>query len=223
MTFQRARSDEQREARRRTILDTAAAMLGEMPVSDLSLNELSRRVGLAKSNVLRYFETREAVLLDLYATAWTAWLDRLDDQLPPPDAPGDVRARYERVADVLTSSLAADRLLCELVSVSGSVLECNVSPVVARRYKLASMAANDRAAAQLRRSLPELSADGSWRAAASALLAVGALWPLTNPSDAMLCVYEDPDLARYRLDFPTALAEVLSVLLAGCLARFPQD
>ena len=30
-----------------------------MPVAELSLNELSRRVGLAKSNVLRYFESRE--------------------------------------------------------------------------------------------------------------------------------------------------------------------
>ena len=35
MSFQRARSDEQREIRRRTILDTAAAMLGEMPVEDV--------------------------------------------------------------------------------------------------------------------------------------------------------------------------------------------
>jgi hypothetical protein len=37
----------------------------------------------------------------------------------------------------------------------------------------------------------------------------------------MLCVYEDPDMARLRLDFPTALEEVLSVILAGCLSRWP--
>ena len=51
MTFQRARSEEQRAVRRQAILDTAEAMLAEMPVAALSLNELSRRVGLAKSNV----------------------------------------------------------------------------------------------------------------------------------------------------------------------------
>ena len=127
-TFQRARSDEQREQRRRAILSTAAAMLAEMPVAELSLNELSRRVGLAKSNVLRYFETREAVLLELYDTAWTAWLDRLDAVLPPASADGDARARYERVAASLTASLVADPLVCELISVSASVLERNVSP-----------------------------------------------------------------------------------------------
>ncbi|ATB39811.1 TetR family transcriptional regulator [Cystobacter fuscus] len=50
--FLRARSEEQREVRRRAILDTAAAMLEQMPVAEVGLNELARRVGLAKSNVL---------------------------------------------------------------------------------------------------------------------------------------------------------------------------
>src|SRR3569833_320077 len=85
MTFQRARSAEQREERRRTILDTALAMLDEMPVADVTLNELSRRVGLAKSNVLRYFESREAVLLELLARALREWLVALEDALPAPD------------------------------------------------------------------------------------------------------------------------------------------
>ena len=46
-------------------------MLAEMPVSELTLNELSRRAGLAKSNVLRYFESRPelaALRLDFTVT-----------------------------------------------------------------------------------------------------------------------------------------------------------
>ena len=85
--FQRARSAEQREVRRRAILDTAAAMLAEMTVAEVTLNELSHRVGLAKSNVLRYFESREAVLLDLLGSEWQEWLavlaGELDDAVDP--------------------------------------------------------------------------------------------------------------------------------------------
>jgi len=81
MSFKRAHSEEQRTERRRMILDTAAAMLTEMPVAQVSLNELSRRVGLAKSNVLRYFESREAVLLELLDAASREWLEHLDDTL----------------------------------------------------------------------------------------------------------------------------------------------
>ena len=102
VTFQRARSEEQRAARRQAILHTAEAMLAEMPVAALSLNELSRRVGLAKSNVLRYFESREAVLLELLDAAWREWLDALAVALPPSDAavPVDERivARIDEAA-----------------------------------------------------------------------------------------------------------------------------
>src|SRR6204780_4220354 len=76
--FQRARNSEQSEARRQAILGAAApiaaAKRAEMPVAQVTLNELSRRAGLAKSNVLRYFESREAVLLELLDSAWQDWL-----------------------------------------------------------------------------------------------------------------------------------------------------
>src|SRR5215468_5430021 len=133
VSFQRARSAEQREERRRAILTTAAAMLAELPVAELSLNELSRRVGLAKSNVLRYFESREAVLLELLDDAAHGWLDELARTLRKridPSAPVDERCA--EVAAVAAATVAARPVLCELVAASGAVLERNVSVDVAR-------------------------------------------------------------------------------------------
>src|SRR3954452_23803247 len=101
MTFQRARSAEQRAERRQTILATAAAMLTEMPVADLSLNELSRRVGLAKSNVLRYYESREAVLLELLVHELASWVADLSDELLRANAKGRVTERTDRLAALL--------------------------------------------------------------------------------------------------------------------------
>jgi hypothetical protein len=46
--FQRARRPEQRELRRREILDAAEALLGEMPAEEISLRELGRRLGVSK-------------------------------------------------------------------------------------------------------------------------------------------------------------------------------
>src|SRR6266567_60446 len=103
MPFQRARSEEQREIRRRTILDTTAEMLESMPAAEVSLNELSRRACLAKSNVLRYFESREAILLELLDRAMKRWLSELAGQLAaeitPVAPPGE---RGDRIAAVLT-------------------------------------------------------------------------------------------------------------------------
>src|SRR5580698_3875786 len=115
--FQRARSEEQREVRRRAILDTAAAMLAEMPVAEVSLNELSRRVGLAKSNVLRYFESREAVLLELLDHAIGAWVAEVTAELISAAAAGGPLAeRGDRLAGVLSESLSRHRRLCDLIN-----------------------------------------------------------------------------------------------------------
>ena len=140
VTFQRARSEEQKEARRRAILDTAAAMLDEMPVAGISLNELSRRVGLAKSNVLRYFESREAVLLELLDDFLGTWLTELAQELSvgirPEAAPA---ARADQLAEILSRSLGARPILCDLFGAQGGVLEHNISVEVAKRHKRASL------------------------------------------------------------------------------------
>ncbi|MFF5107431.1 TetR family transcriptional regulator [Streptomyces sp. NPDC000134] len=218
--FQRARSEEQREVRRRAILDTAATMLDEMSIGAISLNELSRRVGLAKSNVLRYFESREAILLELLDRAWRQWVADLPalvhagvDQ----DAP--VGRRAEQFAAVIAGSLARRRVLCDLLSAQAGVLEHNVSPQVAARHKRAAVANVADIAALAHQCLPELG-NSAPRLTAGMIMAVGAVWTHARPSPAMLAAYEaDPALTAFELDFVTALREMLVTLTAGTIAR----
>ncbi|MET7574739.1 TetR/AcrR family transcriptional regulator [Streptomyces sp. NPDC005492] len=219
-TFQRARSDEQREIRRRAILETAAAMLDEMPVAEVSLNELSRRVGLAKSNVLRYFESREAILLELLDSAWKQWTADLPDRLAAGIDPADPAGRRgDAFAAVFAHSLAEHRVLCDLLSAQAGVLEHNVSAQVAARYKKAALA-NTAALAELARQyLPELG-EGAGQLGGQVYMAAGAVWTHARPSPGMLAAYEgDPSLAVLRMDFTSSLQEMVATLIAGTLAR----
>jgi AcrR family transcriptional regulator len=226
--FQRARSQEQRAVRRRAILDTAAAMLAEMPAAQLTLNELSRRVGLAKSNVLRYFESREAVLLELLDTLSRDWLAQLAADVAgfAADAPvaaadgAAPAARGDRLAAAIATSIAARPVLCDLVSAQAAVLEHNVSPQVAAQYKRASIANITTLGGLARECVPELDDHDAARFAAGVFLVAGALWPHSQPSAAMLAAYQaDPALAAMRPDFAATVREVLEVLISGLLAR----
>jgi AcrR family transcriptional regulator len=219
--FQRARSEQQREARRQAILGAAAAMLAEMPVVEVTLNELSRRAGLAKSNVLRYFESREAVLLELLDAAWRDWLVQLDPDLATAvDPAAPVAERSGQLAATVASSLAARPMLCDLISAQAAVLERNVSPQVAAQYKRASLVGLAALGDLMLRSVPELGEQDAKKLAGVIVMTTGALWPHTQPSAAMLAAYEaDPELAAMRLDFTAVLSEVLEVMSAGLLAR----
>ncbi|WP_335976885.1 TetR/AcrR family transcriptional regulator [Streptomyces sp. CA2R106] len=220
MTFQRARSEEQREIRRRAILDTAAAMLDEMPVAEVSLNELSRRVGLAKSNVLRYFESREAVLLELLDDFMGRWLAELAGELAAgieADAAPDARAG--RLAEILSRSLADRKVLCDLFGAQGGVLEHNVSVEVVKRHKRSSLARLADMTALVRRHVPELG-DDTQLFCLMGLVSAGALAAYVPPPPSLLAAYaEEPALGVLHLELRDALRASFTSALLGILPR----
>ncbi|RAO34373.1 hypothetical protein PSN13_03240 [Micromonospora saelicesensis] len=220
MTFQRARSEEQREVRRRAILETTSAMLDEMPVAEVTLNELSRRVGLAKTAVLRYFESREAVLLDLLDDRTKTWLTELDQELAHGvDLSRPAMERAEQTADVLSRSLAAQTVLCDLFGAQGGVLEHNVSVEVVRRHKRAALGNLAVMADLVRRHLPEVGDNGELFCL-HALIMGGALSAYTSPPPSLLAVYEsEPALAIHHVDLRTALRVAIITSLVGMLPR----
>ncbi|MEV6217217.1 TetR family transcriptional regulator [Nocardia sp. NPDC051833] len=219
--FQRARSEEQREIRRQAILDTAAEMLAEMPVAAVSLNELSRRVGLAKSNVLRYFESREAVLLELLDFFLESWLAALADELVAGiDAQEAPEARAGQLADVLSRSLADRVVLCDLFGAQGGVLEHNVSVEVVKRHKRSSLARLAAMTELVRRHVPELDDDQAQLFCLMSLVSAGALSAYASPPPSVLAAYEDePALGVLHRDLRDALRASFTSALLGVLPR----
>jgi AcrR family transcriptional regulator len=220
--FRRAHSQEQRAYRRATILDAATAMLAEMNVGQVTLTELGRRAGLAKSNVLRYFESREDVLLQVLDEASREWLDALDEEFQRLRANTSVSARCDAVAEILTRTLSARTVFCDLIASQAAVLEHNVSTEVVARFKRAAVANVAVLARLVRQVVPELSEPAAWQFAGTAVMMTGAVWTHSRPPAAVEAAYQaHDDLAATRLDFTDALRSMLTTLLAGLLARPP--
>ena len=195
-------------------------MLDEMPVAEVSLNELSRRVGLAKSNVLRYFESREAVLLELLDDFLGSWIAELEVELPAgiqSDATADARAA--QLAEVLSRTLANRVVLCDLFGAQGGVLEHNVSVEVVKQHKRASLARLAVMSELVRGHLPELG-DGAQLFCLMSLVSAGALSSYVPPPASLLAAYaEEPELGVLNLDLQEALRIAFTSSLVGVLPR----
>ncbi|MFF1593383.1 TetR/AcrR family transcriptional regulator, partial [Streptomyces sp. NPDC058286] len=89
--FQRARSAEAKQAREGAILDAARTLGRGRGIRDVTLTDIATEVGMHKSALLRYFETREQIFLELTAEGWREWSASLRANLaakttgPPPD------------------------------------------------------------------------------------------------------------------------------------------
>jgi AcrR family transcriptional regulator len=196
-------------------------MLTEMPVAQLSLNELSRRVGLAKSNVLNYFDSREAVLLELLDTETREWMDQLDAELTATvDLQAPIDDRAGALADAIVHTLESRPMLCALTSAQAAVLEHNISAEVAAEFKRGSIANYGVLIRYVTTRLPELDEEAAARFIAVTIMLGGALWTHSHPSAAILEAYAaDPSLATYRIEFAPALRQSLQTILTGVLPR----
>ncbi len=76
-SFQRARTDDQKEVRRQAILQAAREHLADAGFERFSMGPLARAAGVSRSTLYLYFPTREELLYTLHLEALHAWKDAL--------------------------------------------------------------------------------------------------------------------------------------------------
>lgn len=217
MEFLRARRPEQKEERRERLLATAREMLDEgVSLRELSLNELARRASMTKSNVYRYFESREAVLLALLEEEWTEWFVGLAESWRRPAAGRDA---LEHAVRHLARTLVRRPLLCLLTSALPSVVEQNLSEETIREFKLRSLDFFAEASQFFAEHVPGFSRDAAHRLLHDGVVVVAGLYPLAHPAPAVARVLAAPEMRGLCHDMDRDLERIMLALardLASC-------
>jgi AcrR family transcriptional regulator len=212
--FQRARRPEQKEQRREAILAAAADLARRDGVRAVSLSDIARDVGIHKSALLRYFETREQIFLELTAREWRGWEAEVTAALGE-IAPGDV----ETVVATLARSFVSRPLLCDLLPHAALNLERHASIDAVRAYKETSIGAVEAVAGALAVPLPELDEAERGEAISYVALLAGSMYQIATPPEPLARLYEEePRLGHFLLDLEGRLARAASVLIAGLRA-----
>jgi AcrR family transcriptional regulator len=132
---QRARSAEAKLAREQAILDAAARLGAERGIRQVTLTDIAEAVGMHKSAMLRYFETREQIFLKLTAAGWQDWSSVLRQRLGELES----TASPATVASAFADTLAARPMFCDLLAQAPLNLERNVSLESVRSFKLVTL------------------------------------------------------------------------------------
>src|ERR687890_2721063 len=206
--FLRARRPEHKQQRRDAILAAARNLARESGVRNVSLGAVAETVGLAKSNISRYFGTREEIYLVLLAEEWRDWAQAVSARLQ--DSHGTATA-----VTALAETIVDRRLFCDLLSHASTTLEQNVSVPAARAFKHAMHDLLTGMGADVARATELTEREGAELVGMASGLA-GMLYPAANPPPVLAQVYaEDPDLAASRPALLPILIRTLSALAAG--------
>ena len=213
--FQRARSAEAKQQREAAIL-AAATRLGTVNgIRQVTLTDIAAEVGLHKSAMLRYFETREQIFLRLTAQGWRDWSADLRVRLGalPPGW-----AAAPAVAQAFADSLVGRPMFCDLLAQAPLNLERNVTLDSVRSFKLVTLSEVDAISLELARVL-DLSSEQAVDVIATATSLAGALWQMATPGPEVQELYRsDPRLAHAVVDAEPRVARLLTAMLTGMRA-----
>jgi AcrR family transcriptional regulator len=209
--FKRARSLEAKELRETTILQAARTLAAAHGVRKISLGDIADDVGMHKSALLRYFETREEIFLILTGEGWREWSAAVRKELT-----GFAELSALKVAATLAKTLTARPMFCDLLAQAPLNLERNVSIDAIRSFKLVALNEVKLIASELKRV--ELSSRQSTDTIATATSMAGAFWQMATPAPEVLTLYRnEPQLAHAIVDIERRLTQILGALIAGFL------
>ena len=117
---QRARTDEQKEQRRASILDAAEAHFVDVGFEKFSMAVVGKLVGVSKGTLYLYFSSREEILLALCVAKLHLWSTRFIET-------SSMWISDKAFAEHFYETTTADNALVRLMSRLDSVIEHNVS------------------------------------------------------------------------------------------------
>ncbi len=207
---QRARTDQDKVARREQLLAVAAELWQEKTFSTITMNEVAKRANLAKGTTYLYFQTKEELLLALLERELENWFLELGTKLSK-----KASLTPKEFAQIITKSLAHRQDFARLICIQASILEHNIDFERALAFKSFLLEHALTAATLIESKLEFLKrGDGMVLLQRINALIIG-FYDLANPNEIIQNVLEKPEMKTLSIDFGKQFQSTLETLLIG--------
>jgi AcrR family transcriptional regulator len=219
VSFQRARTGAQRVHRGRMIITATRELLNDLPYEAISLNKIAQRSRLSTSNILRYYDSREAILLEVFTDEAKVWLkDILGHTINPSEPLVD---RLRKAANVIAETTSRYPIFCDLLHAYTVILERTTSDDAAIHFKARSFKLLRSFTEWLTKSVPELGDPRDpkvLKLVMTITLLLGALWSQSKHIQPLATRIESHvELSQLGQDFLRDTEEALFLLCKGAI------
>lgn len=205
----RAISAESKLERRQRLLLEAELLFSSKDFNKVSMDEIAKAAGLAKGTVYLYFDTKEAVFLELVSIKLETWATEMNAALKV--AGGDPY----RLASAVANTLEEQPMLVRLLAVLHPILEQNIEEQALRLFKHKMLEIIAEPASILEQKLELMQGEGGRLTLWTYAVIVG-IAQMTSLSPTLRKVLdEDSELAIFRMDFRLELLRALTAMFKG--------
>jgi AcrR family transcriptional regulator len=214
MATRRARSVEDKLARRSEILDAARKVFDFGEVDEFTMDAVAAELDLVKGTLYRYFPTREGLLLALASDEYQHWFARVDAALTEPTNGHP----QDELAHILVDQLLLEPRFLRLAALVPSVLERNIPYETAMDYK-SSVVARSRRTTGLVAAWLNVSDQQARQLLLHMQAAATGLYHLACPAPVIVQVLADPSFPGHTTDLRAELLHAASALIQATSSR----
>lgn len=212
--YQRARSPEHKAERERAILYAAGRVLDRDGIEATTLTAIAREVGLAKSNIYRYFESREQILIRLLSAETEAVVARISAAFETIPARNDFPEMARRFAAVCADAPRFGLLASQMAP----ILERNISVEAIIAVKREFSRPTFQLVEAVGRAAPVLGPEACGQLVNDCFIFVAGLWPMAHPGGNAEAAMRDPEVSHFRHHFQPTLERHVLAMLRGLAA-----
>ena len=213
----RAISDEDKSARRNTILLSASDLLDKADYHGISIVHIARRAGLAKGTIFLYFKTKEELFLQLQMMEYTSWFEEVNRRLHDMLGYKKQIGVAEFVKTIMVS-IKKHPTMARMAPLIHVILEHNIDYKTALEFKRFLLAHIRTTGILIERCLPFLRIKGGPLFLLDLHVLIIGVTQISSPAPLVKQVIEKEGMKVFQVKFEHKLEEMLTALLAGMKA-----
>ena len=214
MNWQRARTDENKNERKEAIYKAAFSLFKKNGYDKVSFNGIAVEAGFTKSNMYRYFCSKEEIFLNVFAGLFEAWFENYTKQLQALKENEDI----QKFAKAWVNSMMADPDFLDLIPLLMVSLEKNSSFEQLVIFKRLSIDLLYRITLEVSRIYPEIKDEKAFRFLTLSYGATANYWAANSHNDALIKIYQMDEFKDLTPNFEADLTESIEIIIKGLKA-----
>lgn len=194
MSWKRARTTHQKEERIKVILSAAASLFHSLSFDKVSILLIAKESGFTRSNIYRYFKTKEEIFLELYIEDVIEWKHQIVNSFVGDETP-------EEFVNIWVEILIKQKRLLELTPLLALNLEKNSSELIYFKTKKRIYKEVEEVGKVISDLFPNLDYEGIIQFLIIQHALVAGLSPMCKYNDMQEKVLKENNLNNLKLDF----------------------
>jgi AcrR family transcriptional regulator len=214
MNWQRARTDENKNERKEAIYQAAFTLFKKNGYDKVSFNAIAVEAGFTKSNMYRYFSSKDEIFLNVFANLFELWAGNFSQQLRTLKQ----GAKAKAFADIWLNTMLSQSKLLDLMPILFTSLERNSSFEQLLEFKRLSIKLLYGLTLDITRIYPEIADEKAFKLLNLSYAATTNSWTATTQSDALTKLYQLEEFQALQPDFEKDLTTSIEIIIQGLKA-----